>query len=105
MVGRLVEHQHVHTRVDQLRQRESSLLAPRKISHVFVNVVAGKQKLREERSQFSGGSSRRRDAAQLHDDLVAIVQIVELLCVVTNLNLRTPTNLAAKRIKFVQYGF
>src|SRR5689334_3479529 len=105
MVRRLVEHQHVHARVDQLRERESSLLTARKISHVLVNIITGKQKLGEKRSQLTGSRSRRRDAAQLHDDLVAIIEIVELLRVVANLNLRAPTHLTANWIELVQYRF
>src|SRR5712691_11649020 len=50
MISRLVEHEHVHPRVNQLGQRESSLLSAGKIAHVLVNVIADKQKLRQKRS-------------------------------------------------------
>src|SRR5688500_5601153 len=97
MVRRLIQNQNVYTRVDQLCERQSSLLTTGEISDVLVNVVTGKQKLRQERSQLTSSSTRRRNATQLHDDLVAIVEIVELLCVVSNLNFCTPTNFAAER--------
>ena len=50
MICRLIEHQNVHARVNQLGQRESSLLSAGKIAHVFVNVIADKQKLSQKRS-------------------------------------------------------
>src|SRR5713226_7844286 len=53
MIRRLVEHQHVSARINQLGQRESSLLSAGKIAHVFVNVVADKQKLCQKRSQLT----------------------------------------------------
>ena len=102
MVCRLIEHQHIHARIDQLRQRQSSLLATGQIADVLVNVVAGEKKLREKRSQLAGGRARRRHATQLHDDLVAIVQIIELLRVVANLDFCAPTNLTGERWNLVQ---
>src|SRR6185369_7730377 len=101
----LVEHEHVHARVDQLREGESSLLTARQIAHVFVNVVTGEQELREKRSQLAGSRRRRRDAAQLHNYLVAVVEIVKLLRVVTNLNLRAPADFTAERLELFEYRF
>src|SRR5690349_4382795 len=105
MVRRLVEHQHVHTRIDQLREGESSLLTAREILDVLVDVVAGKQKLREERSELTGSGTRRRHTTQLHDDLVTIVEIVELLCVITDLDLRAPAHFAAEWLELLEYRF
>src|SRR6185503_13781895 len=102
MVRRLVEHEHVDAGIDQFRQREPSLFSTGKIAHVFVNVVTGEQELRQKRAQLTGSSSRWRDATQLHDDLVAIVEIVELLRVITDLHFRAPTNLARERRKLVE---
>src|ERR1051325_6979513 len=103
MVRRLIEHQNVHARVDQLREGEPSLLAARKISTVLVNIVTEKKKLREKRTQLTRRGIRWRHTTQLHNDLVAIVQVVELLRVVSNLDFCSPTNLAAEWRNLVQY--
>ena len=55
VIGGLVQHEYVHARVDQLRQRQSSLLSAGQIAHMLVNVVAKEKKLCEKRSQFAGG--------------------------------------------------
>src|SRR5258708_40066697 len=44
MVRRLVEKQHVDARIDQLSQRESSLLSTGKILFLLGNVIAGQKK-------------------------------------------------------------
>ena len=75
MVRGLIEHKNVDARIDQLRQGESSLFATGKISDMFVNIVAGKEKLREKRAQLTRGRTRRRHTAQLHNDFVAIVEL------------------------------
>src|SRR5687767_1323900 len=103
MVCRLVQDQNVNARVDQLSESQPALLTARKISDVLVNVVTGKQKLRQERTQLTRSSSRRSNTTQLHDDLVAIVEIVELLCVVSNLNFSAPTNFTTEWRNLVQY--
>src|SRR6185369_4409352 len=56
-----------------------------------------------ERPQLTRRCSRWRHTTQLHNDLVAIVEIVQLLRVVSDLNLRAPTNLTSKRRKLVEY--
>src|SRR5438132_11770265 len=61
---------------------------------MFVNVVAKKKKLCEKRSQLTGGSVCRSNAAQFHDDLVSIVEVFELLRIVTNLNFGAPSQVA-----------
>src|SRR5258708_16899483 len=86
MIRRLVEHEHVHARIDQLGQRESSLLSAGKIAHMLVDVIADEQKLRQKRSQLACGRARRRYPAQFHDDLISVVERFELLRVIANLN-------------------
>src|SRR5258708_18584124 len=94
MIRRFVEHEHVHARIDQLGQRESSLLSAGEIAHMLVDVIADKQKLRQKGSQLACRRTRRRYTAQFHDDLIAVVEVFELLGVVANLNLRAPAQLA-----------
>src|SRR5438309_2197758 len=94
VVRRFVEQQHIDARVDQLRQREPSFLSTGKIAHMLVNVVAKKKKLCEKRSQLAGGSVCRSHAAQFHDDLVSVVEVFELLRIVTNLNFGAPSQVA-----------
>src|SRR5207245_7272552 len=84
-------------RVDQLGQRQSSLLSAGKISHVFVNIITKEEKLRQKGPQLSRRGIRRRDQTELHYYLVAIVEVLELLRVVTNFHLRTPTHFACQR--------
>ena len=55
MIGGLVEHQHIDARIDQLRQRQSALLAAGKIANMFVNIIAGKMKFSQKGTQFAGG--------------------------------------------------
>src|SRR6266849_8947884 len=105
MICRLVEYQHIDARIDQLRQRQSSLLAAGKIAHVLVNVVAGEKKLCQKGTQLACRCTGRRHAPQFHDDLVSIIKIVELLRVVTYLNLRAPANLASQRRNLLQNCF
>ena len=40
VICRLIEHQHVHARIDKLRQGQSSLLSAGEIADMFVNIVA-----------------------------------------------------------------
>src|SRR5690349_7564906 len=103
MVCRLIENQHIHARVDQLSQRESSLLATGNVSDVLVDVIPGKEKLREERPQLTCCGSRGRDATQFHNDLVTIVEIVELLRLISDLHFCSPTNFTAQRLKLFEY--
>src|SRR5215212_4967096 len=105
MVSRLVKDENVHARVDQLRQGESSLLTTGKIAHVLVDVVASEEKLRQKRAQLAGRRTRRRNATQLHHDFVAIIEIVELLGVVTNLNFCAPAHFTTQRPELVQNRF
>src|SRR5712692_4077290 len=104
MICRLVEHQNVYARINQLGQRESSLLSAGKIAHVFVNVIADKQKLCQKRSQLACRRIRGSDAAQFHDDLVAVVEVLELLRVIAKLNLRAPAQLARQRWNLAEHG-
>ena len=53
MISRLVQHQHVYARVDELRQREPSLLAAGEITHVLVHVIAEEEELGQKRSQLT----------------------------------------------------
>ena len=105
MVRWLIEYQHIYTRIDQLRQCESALLAARQIPNVLVNVVASEKKFRQERTQFAGSRARRRNSSQFHDDLVSIIEVVELLGVVTYLDFRTPANFAGEWRRLFQNCF
>src|SRR5437870_3605173 len=53
MVCRLVEHEHVDSRIDQFCERQSSLLSAGEIADVFVNIVTGKMKLSQKGAQFA----------------------------------------------------
>src|SRR5204863_5053552 len=66
------------------------------IAHVLIDVVAKEKKLCEKRSQFAGGRGGRCHATHLHDDLVSLIEIFELLRVIADLNLAAPTNLAGQ---------
>ena len=94
MVGRFIQHQDVYAGIDQLRERESSLLSSRKIAYVLVNLIAKKEKLGEKRSSVAGCRRGRSDPTQLHDDLVTLIEILQLLRVVTSLDFAAPTNLS-----------
>src|SRR5215467_11826000 len=72
---------------------------------MFVNIVAKEKKLRQERSQFAGGRGRRRHPPQLHNDFISLIEVFELLRVVTDFNLAAPTNLSRQRRQFSQNGF
>src|ERR1044071_1312817 len=105
MVGRLVQDKHVDARIDQLGESETAFLAARQIAHMLVNIVAREEKLGEEGRQLTATRARKRNATQFHDDLVAIVQIVQLLRVVTDLNFRAPAYFTGKRLEFAKHGF
>src|SRR5437667_8584279 len=53
MIRRLVEHQDIDARINQLCERESSLLSTGQIAHVLVNVIAKEKKFCQKRSQFA----------------------------------------------------
>src|SRR2546425_3121274 len=72
---------------------------------MFVNVVAEEKKLCEKRSQLAGGSVCRSDAPQFHDDLVSVVEVFELLRIVTNLNFGAPTQVARQGWNSGEYCF
>src|ERR1044072_5724038 len=55
VVRRLVEDEDVDARVDELGEREPSLLAAGQISDVLVNVVAREEEAREEAAQLARG--------------------------------------------------
>src|SRR6185295_1329550 len=56
VISGLVQHEHVHPRVDQLRERKSALLSSGQITNVLIDVIANEQKLCEKRSQLAGSS-------------------------------------------------
>src|SRR5437016_309193 len=72
---------------------------------MFINIVAGKKKLGQKRAQFPGRCTGRRHPSQFHDDLVAIVKVIQLLRVVTNLDLCTPLNFTRQRGDFRENRF
>ena len=72
---------------------------------MFVNVVAKEKKLCEKRSQLAGGSVYRGNAAQFHDDLVSVVEVFELLRIVTNLNFGAPSQVARQSRNFSEDCF
>src|ERR1700730_16831701 len=104
MVGRLVKYEHVDTRIDELCQGESALLSSGQIGDVFVDIVSCKVKLAEKRTQLARASRCWGDAAQLHNDLVPIVEVIESRRVITNLDFRSPTNFTGKRCYLSQDG-
>src|SRR5256714_3368355 len=105
MVGWFIKHQHVNARINQLRQGESSLLSAGEIADVLVNVIAGEKKLRKKRTQLARCRTRGRDASQLHNDLISLVEVFKLLRVITNSNFTSPTNLAVQRGNFAENRF
>src|SRR5882724_10078925 len=94
MIRRLVKHQDVDSGINEFGERESSLLSTRQIAYVLVNVIAREQKLSQERTQLAGGCRRWRDPTQLHDNFVSIVEVFQLLRVVTDFDFTAPTKLS-----------
>src|SRR6476660_6292895 len=97
MVRRLIQNQNVYSGINQFGQRESSLLPAGKVTHVLVDVVAHEKKLCQKGSQLAACRRGRRNPTQLHNDFVAVVEILELLRVITNLDFAAPAELARKR--------
>src|SRR5262245_46421688 len=102
MVGRLVEDKHVDARVDQFRQRQSSLLSARKRRDRLENVVAGEEKSPQESAQLAVGNGRRGDSAQLFDHGVALVDDLQTLVVITDADAGAPTPVPVERLLFAQ---
>jgi hypothetical protein len=104
MVGGLVVHQYVNTRVDNFARASLPFSPPERSLHMFIDIVTCKQKLREKRTQFTGSRIRWRDASQLHDDLVPVIKIIKLLRVISDLYFGPPTYFTVMRVDLLQYG-
>src|SRR5262245_10578423 len=104
MVGRLVKDERVDARVDQLRQRQSSLLAAGKRGNRLENVVAGEEKPPQKSAQLAVGHGRRGAAAQFFDRGVAVVDDLQALVVVADVDACAPTPVAVERLLFTQDG-
>src|SRR5882724_7119424 len=94
VIRRLVKHQNVDSGINEFGERKSSLLSAGQIAYVLVNVIAREKKLSQEPTQLAGRRRRGRDPAQLHDDFVSIVEVFQLLRVITDFDFTAPTKLA-----------
>src|SRR4030081_727016 len=72
---------------------------------MFVNVISTKVKFPEKATKLAGSGRCWSDSSQFHNDLIAVIEIVELLGVITNLDLCAPTNFAGEWRDLSQNGF
>src|SRR6266550_1617481 len=72
---------------------------------MLIDIVAGEKNFGQKRAQLARSCTGRRHPSQLHDDLIAIIQVIQLLRVVTNLHFGAPLNLTRKRRDFRENRF
>src|SRR4051794_15597274 len=69
---------------------------------MLINVVAREQKLSEERTQFARSHRRRSYPTQLHNDLIAVIEVIELLRIITNIYFCAPGSLTFQGWHLIQ---
>src|SRR5688572_16932781 len=72
---------------------------------MFVNVISSEEKLGEKRTQLTRGCTRQSNPAQLHNDFIPVIEVVELLRIVANLHFCAPANFSGERSNLLQDCF
>src|SRR6187399_3572627 len=93
VIGRLVEHEHILLRIDQLGQGESSFFSAGQCRHGLEDILAGKQELSEKPTQCAVVRARC-DTAKFLYDLVARLEALEILGIVADVYFCPPMDLA-----------
>src|SRR5688500_7062198 len=72
---------------------------------MFVNIISSEEKLGEKRTQLTCGCTGQSNPAQLHNDFIPVIEVVELLRIVANLHFCAPANFSSERWNLLQDCF